>query len=79
MAQRAAYTITYTSQKARELDDDFVMLCIEAHSYDDAMQIVQNIERYFDGVTITCQENDDETPKKHVGRRPQRAKAVCNR
>jgi hypothetical protein len=55
MAQK--FTITYTSDKAQSLEDDFILVNIEAHSYEDAMTIVENIERSFKGVTVTCEEH----------------------
>lgn len=78
MTKRApsqTYTITYCNSKQDDLDSDFILVYIEAHSHEDAMTIVNNIERYFDGVTVTCEPKEaDPRQKKQRQRREQRAK-----
>jgi hypothetical protein len=56
------FRITYTCDEVHNLDDDFLLLEIEAHNQGDADLIVSNIERFFNGVTIFCEE--EEPPKK---------------
>lgn len=76
LLMKAAYTITYVTSKQSSLDDDFILLRIEAHSQEDAMLIINNIERYFKGVTVTCEDIKEDKPTKKRGRREQRVKNV---
>ena len=78
-APSQAYAITYSSSKQEDLDSDFVLVYIEAHSHADAMTIVNNIERFFDGVTVTCEPIEPEKKRLRKRRREQRAKTVRNR
>jgi len=50
------YIITYTTDTAERLDDDFVAIEIQAHNDSDANVILENIERFFGAVTITIEE-----------------------
>ncbi len=60
------YIVTYTQNVSENLDDDFTVLEIRAHSQKDAELIMSNIERLFDGITITIEQEEE---KKRVRRK----------
>lgn len=60
----ANYIITYTSDKMEALDDDFFIVKIVAHNQKDVDIIINNVERYFDGVVVTLEQEEPKTKKR---------------
>lgn len=75
------YIISYTDSHVEALEEDFVLLEIMAHNYEDAMIIVANMERYFDGVTIECVEEEKKQTHRKRGNSDKRklSKHLCYR
>jgi hypothetical protein len=52
----ARHRVTYTSDHLAALSDEFDMQSILAYTDKEAALIIHNIERFFGGTTICCEE-----------------------
>lgn len=75
------YTVTYTTDKAQHLDDDFFLIEILAHTQKEAELIINNVERMFNGVTVQCEEHVPPRKRKDKTNsdRRKKTKTVCHR
>lgn len=58
------FIVTYTTDHAENLDDDFAIIQIHAHNQKEVDLIINNIERMFKGVTIQCEESTQAKSKR---------------
>lgn len=68
------FRITYTCDETHDLDDDFILLEFVAHTQADADLIIHNIEKFFHGVTVSC-ETEEPKPRRRKINSDRRKKA----